>query len=279
MFDLISPDYSFDRFCAEMIGKDPMQVMEAASAEITYARRNHREKTNESNFRKGSKGRAYCDHLQTLICLFTGSAPDHPTSDFVETVRPLALHLLRRWEVLGLREIVSMTQASRPYGGLGDVADFLTVVISREQVEAGDIAATLGVLQRLVESPKTARDFAERVDIAFQGYDDVREELFEIPEVRSFVARLDEQFPYWLFFLSKHCRGLQCLLLCFLPPSLTEAARARIFPSRIGDHLTRRWFPAMNHICRYAAFSVQEVNALTDRVEAYITEGRLPPGA
>ena len=25
MFDLISPDYSFGRFCAEMIGKDPMQ--------------------------------------------------------------------------------------------------------------------------------------------------------------------------------------------------------------------------------------------------------------
>jgi hypothetical protein len=171
-----------------------------------------------------------------------------------------------------------MKQAPRSLGGLGEVAEILTVVISREQVEAGDIAAPLGVLRRLVESPKTARDFADRVDIAFHGYDDVREELFEIPEVRSFVGRLDEQFPYWLFFLSRRCLGLQCLLLCFLPPSLTEAGRARIFPARIGDMLTRRWFPAMNHICKYAGFSECEVNALTDSAETYITNGRLPLG-
>ncbi len=25
-----------------------------------------------------------------------------------------------------------------------------------------------------------------------------------MPEVRSYVAKLDEKFPYWLFFLSKH---------------------------------------------------------------------------
>ena len=150
--------------------------------------------------------------------------------------------------------------------------------ISKEDVEAGDISASFGVLGRLVESPKTARQFAERVDIAFHGYDDVALELFEMPAVRSFVYRLDEKFPYWLFFLSKHYLGLQCVLLCFLPPSLTETARAEIFPALISDHLTRRWFPAMNHICRYAGFSEQEVNALTDSVEAYITHGRLPPG-
>ena len=48
-------------------------------------------------------------------------------------------------------------------------------------------------------------------------------------EVSNFVCELDQQFPFWLFFLSKRHRGLQCLLFCFLPPFLTEAGRARSF--------------------------------------------------
>ncbi len=97
-----------------------------------------------------------------------------------------------------------------------------------------------------------------------------------MPAVRSFVSKLDEKFPYWLFFLSKHHLGLQCVLLCFLPPFLTETARAGVFPERIGELLTRHWFPAMNHICDYAGFSEQEVDALTDRVVDYINHGRFP---
>lgn len=275
MITLVSPEYSFDRFCQAMIGKDPMEVMEAASAEITYARRDHRERTRESGFRIGSRGRAYCETLQILIGLFMGSAPETIPPDFARAVRPLAVDLLRRCEIKGLRDVMSMPLA-RPGSGLGEFADFLTVVISKDQVHAGDITTPLGVLQRLLESPDTARDFAERVDVVFHGYDDTTLELFEIPEVREFVTKLDAQFPYWLFFLSKHHLGLQCLMLCFLPPDLTDAARAAIHPQRLGDLLMRRWFPAMNHVCKYAGFSEHEVHSMTDRVESYVTKGRLP---
>ena len=248
-------------------------MMEAASAEITNARRNHRDKTNGRDFRKGSRGRAYCDDLQRFVSLFMGSVPDRVSPEFLDAVKPLALDLLQRLEIVGLRKLVTCPTEPTPAMALSEVADFLTIVFSKEDVEAGDISESLDVLGRLVESPKTARQFAERVDIAFHGYDDTAFELFEMPTVRSFVFELDEKFPYWLFFLSKHHLGLQCVLLCFLPPSLTEAARAKVFPARIGELLTGHWFPAMNHVCRYAGFSEQEVNALTDRVEAYIIRG------
>lgn len=161
---------------------------------------------------------------------------------------------------------------------LSEFADFLILVISREDVQAGNISPCLSVLGRLIESPETARQFAERVEIAFHGYDDLALRLFETPEVRSFVAKLDEQFPYWLFFLSKYHIGLQCVLLCFFPPFLTETACAEIFPVPIGELLKRRWFPAMNHMCAFAGLSEQEMSALTGRVEAYITDGTLSPG-
>jgi hypothetical protein len=76
MISLVSPKYDFQEFCRCMFGKDPMEVMEAASAEITYARRIHRETTKDRDFRRGSRGRAYCDDLQQLISLFMGSASD-----------------------------------------------------------------------------------------------------------------------------------------------------------------------------------------------------------
>lgn len=155
-----------------------------------------------------------------------------------------------------------------------DVADPLVVVVSRAEVEAMNTSLSLKVLKQLIESPERARSFVERVDIAFHGYDHTREELFEIPEVRNFVYQLDQQFPFWLFFLSKHHLGLQCLLFCFLPPFLKEEARARIFPERIGTLLTNRWLPAMNHICRFVGHSDQQIDQLTDRAMKYINNGR-----
>lgn len=151
--------------------------------------------------------------------------------------------------------------------------DPIAVIISRAEVEAGDIEHVLSTLQRFTLTPETARASFERVDIAFHGYDQDTRELYEIPEVRSFVYQLDEQFPFWLFFLSKRHLGLQCLLLCFLPPYLTEQARSRIFPERINQLLSSRWFPAMNQICEYAGFSERQVKQLTDRVVNYITDG------
>mgnify|MGYP005842903877 CR=1 FL=1 len=273
MVSLVSPDYNFDTFCVRMIGKNPLEVIEAASAEATYARVLHSEATKDSNFRKGSKGRLYCDNLERLIRCFTGGeVPADATPEFLSAVRPLFLHLLTKWEIGNLRHVFKeMPLADAEC--VPELADTLVVAVSRRDVETSDVWPTLSVLRRLAESPKRAREFFERVDIAFHGYDHDRRELFEIPEVRQFVYRLDEQFPFWLYFLSKHHLGLQCLLLCFLPPYLTEEGRASIFPERIGQILSSRWLPAMNQMCEYVGLSDEANKQLTDRVLRYITDG------
>lgn len=53
MISLVSPECDLQEFCRRMFGKDPMQVMDAASAEITYARQLHREHEG-SNFPRGA---------------------------------------------------------------------------------------------------------------------------------------------------------------------------------------------------------------------------------
>ena len=147
------------------------------------------------------------------------------------------------------------------------------IVVSRAEVDAKDISSVLGALRALIASPDAAMQYFENVDIAFHGYNETREELFEIQEVREFVYALDEQFPYWLFFLNKSALGLQCLAYCFLPPFLTFEAKQRIYPERLNDLLTRRWFPAMNQICEWVGFSEERIEVLTDRSVEYLLGG------
>ena len=171
---------------------------------------------------------------------------------------------------------VSVVMGKQMSSNLRDLSDFMTVVVSKEEVDSGDISPALGTFKLLLQSPETMEHFFERVEIAFQGYDSDSRELFEIPDVRQYVHKLDEQFPFWLFFLAKTHPGLQCLMLCFLPPHLTREAKVRQFPGEIDKLLSRRWFPAMNQVCAKVSFSDTRIHTLTDRVIKYMMTGPAP---
>jgi len=148
--------------------------------------------------------------------------------------------------------------------------DFLQIIVAREQVEAEDISEILTILQQLLQ-PDTARKFFERVDIAFTGYDQDPRELYEIVEVRNFVHKLDEQFPFWLYFLTKRGNGLRLILYCFCPPFLKPEAQQEIWTKRINDYLLKRGLPGMGTICELVGWSEEQMMQLNDRVLEYIT--------
>ena len=154
--------------------------------------------------------------------------------------------------------------------------DELFFVVSRRAVEAGDLTEILGSLNHLISTVDMARRYRERVDISFEGYDQDRRELWEIQEVRDFVYRLDEQFPYWLFFLDKKLLGLHCLAWCFLPPDLTEEAQREIYPHRLDELLDRRWFPALNTLAGAVGLHEIERRDISDRSVEYLINGPTP---
>jgi hypothetical protein len=153
--------------------------------------------------------------------------------------------------------------------------DVSAIIISREDILDLNIMPTLDVLNSLIESPDKARAWFEKVDIAIDGYHETTEELFEIMDVRNFIQKLDEAFPFWLFFLSKRYLGLQCISLCFLPPHLTDAGKMNIFPGRLDELLSKRWIPAMNQICLWVDMSEDEIESLTTRSVNYLLDGRI----
>ena len=128
-------------------------------------------------------------------------------------------------------------------------------------------------------NPIEARANEENIDLAFAGYDEDARELYEIDEVRSFVLKLDEGFPYWFFFMSKSGGGLAVLAYCLLPPFLTEEAKKIHFASRIRDLVERRWGPALNHAIDFLGLPRSRADLLLVRSVEYLARGPLRPEA
>lgn len=150
--------------------------------------------------------------------------------------------------------------------------DYLVVVADRKQVEAGDTSEIVPILHSLLQ-PETAKKFFERVDLSFSGYDQDPRELHEIVEVRDFVLKLDEQFPYWCYFLTKVGHGLRVVMFCFCPPYLKPEAQQEIWPERMNAYLINRGFPAMAAVCQLAGWSDDQIMQLNDRVVEYLSSG------
>ena len=78
--------------------------------------------------------------------------------------------------------------------------DTLVIMASRAEVESGDISNSLATLEKLLE-PSNIRKLKGRLIFGIKGYEDDPRDLWEIPEVRSWMQDLDKNFPYWFFFM------------------------------------------------------------------------------
>lgn len=148
--------------------------------------------------------------------------------------------------------------------------DHLTIVISRNQVDQNDIATPLNILNQLLSDTEISNFYKERIALSFDGYNNTREELWEIPDVRKYVMNLDSQFPYWLFFLNKNDDGLSVIIRCFLLPHLNAAGNKEHNLPRLESYLTNRGFPAMNQICDALELTEDENIEISDNVMRYI---------
>lgn len=157
------------------------------------------------------------------------------------------------------------------------IADHICVVVPREEVRRQDIKPALSTLKKLLASPEVAREYRERVDLAFDGYDDEHREFGEIKELRDYVRKLDANFPFWLFFLSKGRLGLKCIISCHLLPFLTPEGKAKHHPGQLERLLNKRWFPAMNIVAEFAELTGEEIEEMTGGFHWYAKTGRARP--
>jgi hypothetical protein len=128
------------------------------------------------------------------------------------------------------------------------VSDPVFLVFSRRQVEACDIGEPLEFLRDLTANPRAALDYCGRISLVIDGYNDDPREIFEVPEVRAFVKKLDQQWSYWLFFLSQADESVKMLESCLCDTIEVVPGVASIDLDQMEIALARH-FGAMNRLC------------------------------
>ena len=115
------------------------------------------------------------------------------------------------------------------FDGAAAACDDVVLILSRDEVEDGNISDALDRLLNFSDNPTHVRQFEDRLTVAFSGYDDDPRELHQIPEVVSFFRRLSNHWPYWLHFAEKEggAIGMVFWLLCDVEVLRSSAGMVR----------------------------------------------------
>src|SRR5262245_60743720 len=74
-------------------------------------------------------------------------------------------------------------------------------MIERDEVETGDVSRVEEFRSRLTSTKELALHCQGKVEFSFSGYDFDPRELYEIDEVKRYIALLDAAFPELFFFV------------------------------------------------------------------------------
>ena len=151
-------------------------------------------------------------------------------------------------------------------------ADWLGVVVSRSDVESNNVLTTLGTLSALLEDRATVRRFQGRVNVSFDGFNEDRLEIYEIPEIRRFCADLDARFPYWLYFLSTEDSSLKMMTFCLCRVEKKGPGLVMLDNHDLGPFLHSH-FAAINELFDRHSLDEETNRAISENVLKYCNLG------
>jgi hypothetical protein len=139
-------------------------------------------------------------------------------------------------------------------------------VMDDREVKAKDTSRVTRFFERLLSTKELAFDNMGKVKLSFYGYDDDPRELFEIPEVREYIALLDRKLQSLFFFVptGEKADTLRLFIYCLCDakwegPRATPKGRGKVtFDTRLaGDFLNRHW-SSLNSITTWLGMSIEE---------------------
>lgn len=98
------------------------------------------------------------------------------------------------------------------------------------------------------------------LSVSVSGYDDDPRELYEIPEVRRYLQGLDQEWPFWFFFLTPP--SIQQVGMC-LASAVSVASGKAFIPPENFYRFMERGFGAVNHLFDHYGFPESENEALS----------------
>lgn len=142
------------------------------------------------------------------------------------------------------------------------VTEPVVLMISRRQVEAGDIVSVLTSLKPFLATREDAWLYRGQMSLVVDGFNEDSRELVDIPEVRAFLRELDKQWPYWAFFYNQVDDSIKLLGSCVCGDNFPGGGAVEIDGNKLGDFL-RRGFAGMNSIFDKHGFPEQELESMS----------------
>jgi hypothetical protein len=144
--------------------------------------------------------------------------------------------------------------------------------IDRKDIEDKNISNVLAFLNDLVSCREVCIGLKERIELSVHGYDDDQRELYEIPEVISFIRALDEAWPYWMLFQHPQFSWLQIMAICLSSPKRKKSGKITFDPESMQQLMTK-WFCALNELCHKFAISLTVNKRVSAQAQAILTKG------
>ena len=94
------------------------------------------------------------------------------------------------------------------------VSEPVVLLISRREVEAGDLASVLSRLKVFLATREDAWLYRGQMTLVVDGYNSDPRELVDIPEVRTLLRGLESSWPQWAYFFNQVDDSIKLLLSC-----------------------------------------------------------------
>jgi hypothetical protein len=93
--------------------------------------------------------------------------------------------------------------------------DFYLIVVPRDDIENLNYSKIINHIDHLSKNSKILAQKYQSLDICFYGYDDDPRELFEIPEIITWMKKSLKRNIPWFYFLSTSDKNAAMTLLVF----------------------------------------------------------------
>lgn len=165
-----------------------------------------------------------------------------------------------------IRDGIAELQAYWELNKIISESSSILYVLDEHDVKNLEVAMPRAFFDRLRCSKELAHECQGKVEISFSGYDEDPRELFEIEEVRAYVAVLDRALPELFFFVrtERPTYTLMTFALCqteveWVDGRSTKAVTKEVrFDTRnVAGFLERHW-PGLNELTDWLGMSIEE---------------------
>ena len=143
------------------------------------------------------------------------------------------------------------------------VSEPVVLLISRREVEAGDLASVLSRLKVFLATREDAWLYRGQMTLVVDGYNNDPRELVDILEVRTLLRRLESSWPQWAYFFNQVDGSIKLLLSCVAGSRFLGRGAVEMDAELVAAALGRA-FGGMNMVFERFGFPEDELEKMSN---------------